>query len=178
MKCSFGISNFLEEISSLSYSIFFLLFLCTDHQGRLSYLALLSFETVALNGYIFPFLLCILFFFFSQLFVRSPQTTILPFCISFSWGWFWSPPPVQCWNSIYSSSSTLSDLILASICHFHCIVIKDWFRSFLKGLVTFPSFFHLYLNLARRSSWSEPQSAPGLVFADYIELLHLQLQRI
>ena len=26
--------------------------------------------------------------FFSQLFVRSPQTTSLPFCISFSWGWF------------------------------------------------------------------------------------------
>ena len=25
--------------------------------------------------------------FFSQLFVSLPQTTILPFCISFSWGW-------------------------------------------------------------------------------------------
>ena len=36
--------------------------------------------------------------FFSQLFVRPPQTTILPFCISFSWEWFWSPPPVQCYN--------------------------------------------------------------------------------
>ena len=30
MKCSFGIFNFLEEISSLSHSIFFPLFLCTD----------------------------------------------------------------------------------------------------------------------------------------------------
>ena len=29
-----------------------------------------------------------------------------------------------------------------------------------------------------RSSWSEPQSVPGLVFADYIELLHLWLQGI
>ena len=30
----------------------------------------------------------------------------------------------------------------------------------------------IQLNLAIRSSWSEPQSAPGLVFADCIELLH------
>ena len=34
------------------------------------------------------------------------------------------------------------------------------------------------LNLAIRSSWSEPQSSPGLVFAYCIELLHLWLQRI
>ena len=32
----------------------------------------------------------------SQLFVRPPQTTILPFCISLSWGWSWSLPPIQC----------------------------------------------------------------------------------
>ena len=36
-----------------------------------------------------------------------------------------------------------------------------------------PTFFNLSLKLAIRSSWSEPQSAPGLVFADCIELLHL-----
>ena len=33
---------------------------------------------------------------FSSLLVRPPQTTILPCCFSFSWGCFWSPPPVQC----------------------------------------------------------------------------------
>ena len=38
----------------------------------------------------------------------------------------------------------------------------------------FPTFFNLSLNLAIRSSWSEPQSAPGLVFANCIELLLLQ----
>ena len=42
----------------------------------------------------------------------------------------------------------------------------------------FPTFFNLSLNVAIRSSWSEPQSASGLVFADCIELLHLWLQRI
>ena len=36
--------------------------------------------------------------------------------------------------------------------------------------MVFPTFFNLSLNLAIRSSWSEPQSAPGLVFADYIEI--------
>ena len=46
------------------------------------------------------------------------------------------------------------------------------------GLVVFPTFFNLSLNLAIRSSCSEPQSAPSLAFADYIELLHLWLRRI
>ena len=31
-----------------------------------------------------------------------------------------------------------------------------------------PTFFNLSLNLEIRSSWSEPQSAPHLVFADCI----------
>ena len=55
---------------------------------------------------------------------------------------------------------------------------NDLFRSYLNGLVVFPTFFNFSLNLAIRSSWSEPQPAPGLVFADCIELLHLWLQRI
>ena len=33
-------------------------------------------------------------FFFSQLFVKPPQTTTSPSCISFSLGWFWSLPPI------------------------------------------------------------------------------------
>ena len=44
--------------------------------------------------------------------------------------------------------------------------------------MVFPTFFILSLNLAIRSSWSETQSVPGLVFVDCIELLHLWLQRI
>ena len=35
----------------------------------------------------------------------------------------------------------------------------------LNGLVVFPMFFNLSLKFVIRSSWSEPQSAPGLVFA-------------
>ena len=104
MKCSLGISNFLKEISSLSHSIVFLYFFALiDHWGRLSYLSLLFFGTLHSNGYIFPFLLCLLLLFFCQLFVRPPETTILPFCICISWAWFWSPPPVQCQNKLYST---------------------------------------------------------------------------
>ena len=46
----------------------------------------------------------------SQPFVRPPQTTILPFCISFYWGWSWSLPPIQRQEplSVHRSSGTLS----------------------------------------------------------------------
>ena len=49
-----------------------------------------------LDAYIFRFLLCFLLLFFTQLFVRPPQTAILLFCISFSWGWSCFLSPVQC----------------------------------------------------------------------------------
>ena len=82
MKCSFGISNFPEEIYSLSHSIV-LCFFFIDHWGRLSYLSLLFFGTLHSDGYIFPCPLCRLLLFFPQLFVRSSQTTILLCCNSF-----------------------------------------------------------------------------------------------
>ena len=64
--------------------LLFPLFLCIVHLGRLSYLFLLFFGTLHSDGYIFPFLLCLSLRFFSQLFVRPTQTTVLPFCISFA----------------------------------------------------------------------------------------------
>ena len=53
-----------------------------------------------------------------------------------------------------------------------------WSGVPLPSPVVFPTFFNLSLNFAIRISWLEPQSAPGLVFTDYIEFLHLWLQRI
>jgi len=50
---------------------------------------ILSFLAIHCNSAfrcIFPFLLSLLLLFFSQLFVRPPQTIIFSFCISFSWG--------------------------------------------------------------------------------------------
>ena len=77
-------------------TIVFPLFLCIDPWRRLSYLFLLFFGTLHSDAYIFPFLLCFSLLFFSQLFVRPPQTVILLSCISFPWGWSWSLSPVQC----------------------------------------------------------------------------------
>ena len=113
MKISLGSSNFLEGISSLSHFIVFLYFFVLISWGRLSYLSLLFFGTLHSNGCIFPFLLCLSLLFFSQLFVRPPPTTILPFCISFSWGWSWSLPHAQCHkpSSIVLQALSLSDPI-------------------------------------------------------------------
>ena len=54
-----------------------------------------------------------LLLFFSLMFLMPPQTTILPFCISFSWGWSWSLPSVQCHEpqSIVHQALCLSDLV-------------------------------------------------------------------
>ena len=76
------VSNFPQEISSFLFYCF-PLFLCPDHCGRLSYLSLLFFGTRHSDGYIFPTFLCLSLLFYSQLFVRPPQTTVLPFCIFF-----------------------------------------------------------------------------------------------
>ena len=158
MKCSLGISNFLEEISSLYYSLFFLIFSiflfflyfsifslffyfflyfsllvsmffsisfhCSLKKAFLSLLAILwnsAFRWVFLS-----FSLCLSLLFFSQLFVRPPQTTIFPFCISFSWGWSWSLPPVQCHEPPSIVLQALFQIkSLESVCHFHCIIKRD-----------------------------------------------------
>ena len=77
------------------------------------YLSLLFFETLHSDAYIFPFLLCFSPLFFSQLFVRPPQTATLLFSISFPWGWSWSLSPVQCHGppSIVYQALCLSDLV-------------------------------------------------------------------
>ena len=63
---------------------------------------------------------CLSLLFFPQLFVRPPQTTILPFCISSSWGWFWSPPPVQC-RKLLSIVLQVLCLLLLLWSHFSCV---------------------------------------------------------
>ena len=79
MKYSFGISNFLEEISSLSHSIIFPYFFALIAEEDFLRAPCYSLELCI----IFPFLLCFSLLFFSQLFVRPPLTAILLFCISF-----------------------------------------------------------------------------------------------
>ena len=58
MKCSLGLSNFLEEISSLSHLLFsFISLHWSLRKAFLSLLAILG--SSVLNGYTFPFLLCL-----------------------------------------------------------------------------------------------------------------------
>ena len=56
---------------------------------------------------------CFLLLFFSQLFVRPPQTAILLFCISFPCGWSWFLSAVQCLEppSIVHQALYPSDLL-------------------------------------------------------------------
>ena len=122
------------------------------------------------------FLFCLLPLFFSQLFVRPPQATMLPF--SFPCGWFWSSPPVQCYNlhpKFFRHSIWSNPLNYVSLPLFNH---KRFDLSYLNGLLVSPTFFYVSLNFAIRSSWSEPQSDPGLVLADCTEIFQLQLQRI
>ena len=78
------------------------------------------------------------------------------------------------WTSVHKSSGTLSirsdplNLFVIST----VLLQGIWFMSYLNGLMIFPTFFNLSMNLAIRCSWSEPQSDPSLLFTDYIELFH------
>ena len=155
-----------EEISSLSHSILFLYFfaLVTDEGFLIS--CCYSLELCIQMGIYFPFLLCLSLLFFSQLFVRPPQTAILPFCIFFF--------PLG--KVLITDSCTMSrppSIVLQALCLSDLIpwIYLSLPLHNLKGFdlghtsVVFPTFFNLSLNLAIRSSWSEPQSAPRLVFA-------------
>ena len=111
----------------------------------------------------FPFLFCLSLLFFFQLFVRTPRTTFLHF---FFLGMVLIMPPVQCHKPlIVLQVLYLSDLIpwnYLTLLLYNCKGFDlghTWIISLFSLL-----FFNLYLNFAI-SSWSEPQSAPSLVFA-------------
>jgi len=168
---------FLIAPYSLSFYCFSLSFHCSCKKAFLSLLAILwksAFSLMYLSLSPLPFASLL-----PQLFVKALQTTTLPYCISFSLGWFWSPPPVQCYRppSIVLQVLCLPDLIPWIYSSPPLYNHSVWFRSCLNGLVVFPAFFNLSLNFAMRSSWSEPQSAHSLVIADFVEFLHLWLQR-
>ena len=111
MKCPLVSPIFLMRSLVFPFLLFSSI-LCTDHWGRLSYLSLLFFGTLHSNGYIYPFLLCFSLPFFSQLFVGPPHIVILLLWHFFFLGMILIPASyIMSWNSIHSSSGTLSDLI-------------------------------------------------------------------
>ena len=89
------------QCNAIPYILFLLLYLYSmSHQG-------------SPVGYIFDFFPSLPLLFFPQLFVKPPQTTTMPSFISFSLGWFWSLPPVHCYEplSIILQALCLPDLI-------------------------------------------------------------------
>ena len=179
MKCSLGISDFLEEISSLSILLFSSISL--HWSLKKTFLALLdiicnaAFKWVYLSFSPLPFT-SLLFTaickassdnHFASLHFFLSRMVLIPVSYTMSQ------------TSVLGSSGTLSNLIPWIHLSFPLYNRKGFYLGHkLNGLVVSPTFFNLSLNLAIRSSWSEPQSAPNLVFTNCIELLHLWLQRM
>ena len=143
MKHSLDISSFLEEISSLSHSIFFLYFFSLFIQESLLISPCYSLELCIQLGLPFPPFISLL----SLAICKASHDNHFAFLHFFFFGM--TLITVCCtrlWISIHSSSSILSDLIPWIIHH----------NFYLNDLVVFPTFFNLSLNFAIRSSWSEP----------------------
>ena len=161
MKCSLGISNFLEEISSLSHSIVFLYFFAlTTEEGflispcyslelciqmNISFLFYFAFSFFSFLNYLYGLLrqhFAFLHFFFLGMVLITASCKMS-------------------WTSIHRTSSSLSHLI-PWICLSLPLYNNERYSTRLNGLVVFPPFFNLSLNFALRSPRSEPQSAPVL----------------
>ena len=101
---------------------------------------------------------------FLSYFVRPLQTTILPFCISFSWGLFENGLLYNFCEPLFIvvQALCLSDPI-SWICHLHSIILRNLIMFYLYCIMVLPTFFNLSLNCTINSSWSEAQSAPILV---------------
>ena len=113
MKCSLGIFNFLEKISSLSHSVVFLysFFHCSLKKAFLYILAVfwnsafrwvyLSFSPLPVTSLLFS-AIC-----------KASSDNRFAFCISFSWGWFWYLPPEPCYEQPFTvlQALCLPDLI-------------------------------------------------------------------
>ena len=85
---------------------------------------------------------------------------------------------VHSFPNVESISCSMSG---SNYCFLSTTLFASWetcLQLWFMWTVWLGKIFNLCLNFGTRSSWSEPQSAPSLVFADCIELLHLQLQKI
>ena len=165
MKCSFDISSFLEEIFSLSHSIVFLYFFAL-FIGE-AFLSLLGILWKSAFSWVYLSLSPLLFASLLSLAICKISSNSLPPCILFLGDGFG-----HC--LLYNVRVPLS-IILQALCLSDLI---PWiYLSFLP-------YNHKGFDLGRTwmvfaiRYWSEPQSAPALIFADCVELLHLQLKII
>ena len=91
-KFSLRVSNFLEEISILALSVVFLYFFSLFTQAGFL-ISLLFFGTLHLDGYIFPFFLCLSLLFFPQLFPRPLEKGMATHSIILAWRMPWTEEP-------------------------------------------------------------------------------------
>ena len=126
MKCSLGISNFLEEIANLHPFCCFPVFLCiaplTAFLFLLAILGNSAFIWLCLSPFPLPFT--------SLLFpaiCKASSDRHFAFLHFFSWEWFWSLPPVQDYKppSTVFRHSVNQIRPLEYICHLKCITIRD-----------------------------------------------------
>ena len=179
MKCSLVSLIFLKR--SLVFPILLFSSISLHWSLRKAFLSLLAILLHS-NGSIFPFLLCLPLtsLLFSAICKASSDNYFALLHFLF-WGMVLiTASCTMSWTSVHSSLGTLSIRSNPLILFVTSTVWSQgvWFRSYLNGLVVFPTFLNLSLNFEIRSSWSGPRSAPGLVFADCIELLHLWLQKM
>ena len=166
MKCSLGISNFIEEISSLSYSIVFLSLHWSLRKSFLSLLAILwnsafkwahlSFSPVSFTSLLFT-AIC-----------KAPSDNHFVFLHFLFLVMVLIPASVQCHEppSIVLQGLCLSDLIpwmyfsLPLYNHKGFELGHTWmiWFSLVVSLVVFPTFFNLSQNLAIRGSRSQYRS--------------------
>ena len=149
MKCSLGISNFLEEISSLSDSVVFLYFFAMiAEEGTLispCYSSELCIQM--LISFLSPLPFTSLLF---SAICKASSDNHFDFLHFFSLGMVLIPAScTMSWILIHNSLGTLSirsnplNLFITSTVQ----SLGIWFRSYLNGLVVFPTFFNLSLNL-------------------------------
>ena len=132
--------------SCISISKYVAVVIILEYRKKIHYrnyqLLMLFFGTLHSDVYIFPFLLCFSLLFFSQLFVRPPQTAILLFCLLFR-GYGLDPcllynvtnlRPQFIRHSVYQIQS------LKSSSHFHCIILRDLIQVIPEWSSGFPYF--------------------------------------
>ena len=140
MKYSLGISSFLEEISTIFHSIVFLSFFALITEESFLISPYYSLELCIQMDIFFFFSFTFWFFFFSAI-CKAFETTNLAFCISSSWGWSWSLLPAQCHKPPSIVLLTLYEIYsLESICHFNCVIIRDFIYIITEWSSDFPYF--------------------------------------
>ena len=86
MKCSLGVSNFLEEISSLSHSVVFLYFFALIAEERFLISPCYSLELCIQIGIFSLSPLLFAFLLFTDI-SKASSDSYFVFSISFPWGW-------------------------------------------------------------------------------------------